>query len=100
MSRFDQGRWSRVVVWTGAALAWGSALVAARLEPGGEAAPEPVPASTQVGVESGAAFPVPPRAGIVVIRQTGATDPSSAVVPAQAVEPQPSPAPAPVSSGS
>ena len=29
MSRFEQGRWNRILVWTGAALAWGSALVAA-----------------------------------------------------------------------
>ena len=28
MSRFDQGRWNRILVWTGAGLAWGSALLA------------------------------------------------------------------------
>ena len=33
MSRFDQGRWNRILVWTGAGLAWGSALIAGPLLP-------------------------------------------------------------------
>jgi hypothetical protein len=94
MSRFDKGRWNRVVVWTGAALAWGSALVAARLEPDRDL-PPPAPVLARSGVETSAAFPVPPESGIVVIRHAG-----SPVTPAQSSAPAPSPAPAPVSRGS
>lgn len=96
MSRFDQGRWNRVVVWTGAALAWGSAFVATRLEPERDAPQEPAPAAAQVDDEMRAPFPVLPAQGIVVIRQAGSTAP----VPAAAADPQPSPSPAPVSQGS
>jgi hypothetical protein len=97
VSRFDKGRWNRVVVWTGAALAWGSALVAASLEPDRDLPPAPAPLPAQTGAETSAAFPVPPESGIVVIRQA-----ASPVTPApvQASAPAPSPAPAPVSSGS
>ena len=97
MSRFDRGRWNRVVVWTGAALAWGSALVAARLEPDRDVPPAPAPIPAQTGVEASAAFPVPPESGIVVIRQAGSP---VAPAPALASPPAPGPAPAPVSSGS
>jgi hypothetical protein len=97
MSRFDQGRWNRVVVWTGAALAWGSAFVAARLEPSRDVPSTPAPKVAPAGVEAGAAFPVPPEDGIVVIRRPGASAPSQ---PAPAVSPTPGPAPPPVSSGS
>ena len=99
MSRFDRGRWNRVVVWTGAALAWGSVFVAARLEPDRDVPPPVPPVPAQAGVESSAGFPAPPDGGIVVIRQSG-----SSVVPAAAPAPSSAPAPGsaptPVSSGS
>jgi hypothetical protein len=98
LSRFDQGRWNRVVVWTGAALAWGSALVAARLEPARDLPPAPAPASVPAGVEVETALPVAPEGGIVVIRLASA--PASPAPPAAALPPAPSPAPAPVSAGS
>jgi hypothetical protein len=97
MSRFDQGRWNRVVVWTGAALAWGSAFVAARLEPPRDVPNIPAPEVAPAGMEAEAALPIPPEGGILVIRRTGG---SAAPVPTPAVAPEPSPAPAPVSSGS
>jgi hypothetical protein len=97
LSRFAEGRWNRVVVWTGAALAWGSTLVAARLEPTRDLPPAPAPASAPAGVEAGAAIPVAPKGGILVIR--GAGEPPSPI-PASAAAPTPSQAPAPVSSGS
>jgi hypothetical protein len=97
LSRFAEGRWNRVVVWTGAALAWGSTLVAARLEPARDLPPAPAPASAPAGVELGAAVPVAPKGGILVIRRAG-EPPSPAGAPAAV--PAPSPAPAPVSSGS
>jgi len=68
MSRFEQGRWNRILVWTGAALAWGSAVMAARFEPipGAEAS------SSQPGevetVEVEGLMPHPPARGLIVIR--------------------------------
>jgi hypothetical protein len=101
MSRFDQGRWSRVVVWTGAALAWGSALVAARLEPGREVPANSPPSSVQVDTEGLAAFPVPPEQGILVLRPPGtAPAPAPNLAPTPAPAPQSGPAPDPVSQGS
>jgi hypothetical protein len=97
LSRFDQGRWNRVVIWTGATLAWGSAMVAARIDAGRDVATAPEPTSAQAEVKTMAAFPVPPEHGLLVIRQGGTTA-ASAPVPAPVA--QPSPAPAPVSQGS
>ena len=103
MSRFDRGRWNRVVVWTGAALAWGSALVGAKFEPEREALPEPASVSGPAVVDGHAAFPVPPVQGIVVIRrafspESTATPQTSDASPTAAE--QPALPPAPVSSGS
>lgn len=98
MGRFDRGRWNRVVVWTGAALAWGSAFVAAVLQPGEDVPPAVAPVLAGTNMESTAAFPVPPESGIVVIRQSGSGVAPATVPAAPALSP--SPAPAPVSSGS
>ena len=99
MSRFDRGRWNRVVVWTGAALAWGSVFVATRLELGHAVPPTVSPVPAQAGVEVSAAFPAPPAGGIVVIRQSGSSV-APALVPAPSSAPAPGSAPMPVSSGS
>ncbi|MET0695876.1 MAG: hypothetical protein ABWZ58_00490 [Acidimicrobiia bacterium] len=68
MRRFDQGRWNRILVWTGAGLAWSSALLAGLSAPvSGE--------STGISGEGGTvkigakqAMPDPLDQGLVVIR--------------------------------
>jgi hypothetical protein len=68
MSRFEHGRWNRILVWTGAALAWGSAVIAARFEPipGGEASTSQTGQVETVEVER--VMPNPPARGLIVIR--------------------------------
>jgi hypothetical protein len=102
MSRFDQGRWNRILVWTGAALAWGSALVAARLEPARGSDLQPATETGQVEtINTQPALPRPPAQGLVVLRYTQEThlaqtrpDPASTLATAAV------PAPEMVSSGS
>jgi hypothetical protein len=112
MSRFDGGRWNRILVWTGAALAWGTALIAARIDE--IAPPEPTqPSEGQIAsVTTQAGMPVPPTQGLVILRFTPVATPQADVItvevgkatsfrppaPAPAVTPQP--APEPSSSGS
>lgn len=111
MSRFDQGRWNRILVWTGATLAWGTALVAARAEPAQVNSSVP-PASGQVATDSlQAAMPTPPSQGLVILRFTPVATPEPEVVTVNvsraAASPPPAqpaasaqPAPQPSSSGS
>jgi len=80
MSRFDQGRWNRILVWTGATLAWGTALVAARAEPAQVTSSVP-PAEAQVAADSlQAAMPTPPSQGLVILRFTLVEAPEPEVV--------------------
>ena len=99
MSRFAQGRWNRILVWTGAALAWGSALVATLLEPPrGQEPPLDSPGQTQTVVAS-PMMPNLPDQGLVVIRSGKAQTVESSPLPAQTV-PEPVLAPEMTSSGS
>jgi len=101
MSRFAQGRWKRIMVWTGAALAWGSALVATLLEPPrGQEPPLNTPGQMHT-VDAIPGMPNQPDHGLVVIRSGRAQTVESSALPAQTV-PAPAPAPAPemTSSGS
>ncbi len=68
MSRFDQGRWNRILVWTGAGLAWSSALLAGPLPLGSsESADVSSPeASETIGAKQ--AMPDPLDQGLIVIR--------------------------------
>ena len=68
MSRFDQGRWNRILVWTGAGLAWSSALVAGLLPLASSESPDVsvAPASETIGAEQ--ARPDPLDQGLIVIR--------------------------------
>jgi hypothetical protein len=97
MSRFDAGRWDRIVIWSAAALAWGTAVVAVTLQPTG-----PVPAVEESADLSKAAMPRPPSKGLVIIRyqqdESTRSQPVSAVGPAPSVAVQAAPEPA--SSGS
>jgi hypothetical protein len=111
MSRFDQGRWNRILVWTGATLAWGTALVAARAEPAQVASSVP-PAEGQVATDSRqAAMPTPPAQGLVILRFAPVAAPEPEVVTVSvrraAASPPPAqpaaaarPGPEPSSSGS
>lgn len=114
MSRFDGARWTRIMVWTGATLAWGAALTAADLEPSRAEPVEPdppIPVAVPTTVQ--AAVPVAPTRGLVILRYTPSETPRAevqtvyvrrvAAAPAPAASPAappPPPAPAPKSSGS
>jgi hypothetical protein len=99
MSRFAQGRWNRILVWTGAALAWGSALVATMLEPlRGQEPPVDTSGQTQT-VDASPMMPNPPDQGLVVIRSGKAPAVEQSALPAQTV-PSPVVAPEIESSGS
>ena len=112
MSRFDGGRWNRILIWTGAALAWGTALVAARIEEKGP--PQSTwPSESQIdSVSPDAAMPVSPAQGLVILRFTPLETPEPEVITVNVgragsprpAAPEPSvaagPAPQPQSSGS
>jgi hypothetical protein len=112
MSRFDGGRWQRILVWTGAALAWGTALIASRID---ERPQVESTNSSQVQIASvspQAGMPVAPAQGLVILRFTPMeppepravavgverSSPSRSAAPAPAVTQQA--APEPSSSGS
>jgi len=112
MSRFDRGRWNRILVWTGAALAWGTALIAARIDER-QQVESTIPSQGQVAsVAPQAGMPVAPAQGLVILRFAPSETPEPRVVtvvvgraastrsaaPAPAVNQQPSPEPS--SSGS
>lgn len=69
MSRFTPSRRNRVLAWTGAALAWGTAVTAARLEPARAQTDAQAP-STPVVAETAtqAAMPAQPIGGLVILR--------------------------------
>lgn len=69
MSRFDASRRGRIAVWTGAALAWGTAVTLAGQEPVQAESDSPQTA-TSVTTETTVPAPVPalPDQGLVIIR--------------------------------
>ena len=109
MSRFDTARKGRIVVWTGAALAWGTAVTVAGLEPSGAAAATPsadgAPSATiQLPASETTLLPTRPESGLVILRYQPSekSEPEVQTVyvrqkaPAvQAPAPRPTPAPAP-----
>ncbi len=123
MSRFDGTRRGRIAIWTGAALAWGTAVTMGYAR-NAQAAPEDSPTTTSPAVEvdspAQAAVPAQPADGLMIIRFQPAPDekppvrtvyvqqaaPKVAAAPApaaQAAPAAPAPkaaAPAPKSSGS
>jgi hypothetical protein len=71
MSRFDGARRGRIAVWTGAALAWGTAVTLAGQEPAQAGADNAETApSVAIEAEDTLAPPVPtmPEKGLVIIR--------------------------------
>lgn len=107
-------RRSRIVAWTGAALAWGTALTISVLEPesaqANVQAPTSQPSTSSVAPASQVtAMPTPPARGLVILRYQPSTDSSPEVRTVyvqqkapQASKPAPetAPAPAPRSGGS
>jgi hypothetical protein len=67
MSRFGQGRWSRLLVWTGAALAWGSALIANHL-PASNGDAEVSEVGLSESIDAKQAMPDPFDQGLIIIR--------------------------------
>ncbi|HLF43167.1 MAG TPA: hypothetical protein VJA46_06525 [Acidimicrobiia bacterium] len=79
MSRFDPGRWNRILIWTGAALAWGTAIIVSWLEPAREVdASQPEPAVT-VDSSLQAIMPRPAPMGLVILRYTPVDAPPAEV---------------------
>lgn len=104
MTRFGQGRWKRILVWTGAVLTWSTTLVAARLETDRGTGEQPDPGQVET-LTTRPALPRAPEQGLLVIRYqpdepslTVAPEPIAIVEPT--VEASPARAPEPVSSGS
>lgn len=112
MSRFDTARRGRILAWTGAALAWGTAVTIAGLEPANaEAATPPVDAASAVAPASQvSAMPNLPLQGLVILRYQPSVDSTPEVrtvyvqqkaSQAPSASPaQPASAPGPRSSGS
>jgi len=70
MSRFDSARWNRILIWTGAALTWGTAMIATWLEPAREVAAGPEPVAGETTVASQQPILPSPARGLVVLRFT------------------------------
>ncbi|MGA7281117.1 MAG: hypothetical protein WBZ40_04970, partial [Acidimicrobiia bacterium] len=67
MKRFSASRWNRILVWTGAALAWGTALVAAKVEPV-RAQDSGTDSTTTTQAPNQAIMPQPPPSGLTILR--------------------------------
>ena len=68
MSRFDQGRWNRILVWTGAGLAWSSALLADPLPLTSSGSADVSMAGTTETIGAKQAMPDVLDQGLIVIR--------------------------------
>lgn len=110
MSRFTPTRRNRILAWTGAALAWSTAVTAARLEPARAQSEPPAPTAQVNETTTQAAVPAQPVGGLVILRYKPQPEvaPSVRTVyvkkqapsPTVAPKPTPKPAPAPRSRGS
>ena len=85
LKRLFPSRWARIVAWTGAAVAWGTSIVAvqAATEESTTAEADPVPEpepEVQEVAETLAPVPAPPEKGLVVIRYTPVPPPPPEVI--------------------
>lgn len=85
LKRLFPSRWARIMAWTGAAVAWGTSILAvqAAAEPADVAEPEPVPTSepeVQEIAEPVVAVPAPLEEGLVIIRYTPVPPPPPEVI--------------------
>lgn len=112
MSRFSPTRRNRILAWTGAALAWSTAVTAARLEPARAQSEPPTPTAQVNETTTQAAVPAQPVGGLVILRYKPQPEvtpsvrtvyvkkPAPPAAAAPAPKPTPKPAPAPRSRGS
>jgi hypothetical protein len=112
MSRFDTARIGRILAWTGAGLAWGTAITMAGLEPAdaGAVTPNLTPPASQgatVPASRVATIPAPPARGLVILRYQPSVESTPEVRTIyvkqkghEAALTQSAPAPAPRSGGS
>ena len=85
LKRLFPSRWARIVAWTGAAVAWGTSVIAVQAaaeqqtvtEPEPVAVPEP---AVQEIAEPVAAVPAPTEHGLVIIRYTPVPPPPPEVI--------------------
>lgn len=85
LKRLFPSRWARIIVWTGAAVAWGTSVIAvqAATEVSNDAEPpplDPVEPEVQEVPERVAAVPAPTEKGLVVIRYTPVPPPPPQVI--------------------
>lgn len=85
LKRLFPSRWARIIAWTGAAVAWGTSVVAVQAATEQSNAAEPEPATlpeseVEVVEEPVAAVPAPPEDGLVIIRYTPVPPPPPEVV--------------------
>jgi hypothetical protein len=83
LKRLFPTRWARIVAWTGAAVAWGTSVVAVQAATNQDAAGEPAPTTlpeVQEVQAPVAAVPAPPERGLVVIRYTPVPPPPPEVI--------------------
>ena len=85
LKRLFPSRWARIAAWTGAAVAWGTSVIAVQaaaeqatvVEPVPEVLPEP---EVQEVPEPVAAVPAPTQDGLVIIRYTPVPPPPPEVI--------------------
>lgn len=86
LRRLFPGRWARIVAWTGAAVAWGTSIVAVQAAAEQTATDEPVPPTPSEEPEVQeisaplAAIPDAPEQGLVIIRYTPVPPPPPEVI--------------------
>jgi hypothetical protein len=83
VSRLPVSRWTKIGVWTGAAVAWGTTLLVARQAPPAETVADTAPAEGPRAAVAGAsqdAVPSLPDGGLVVLRYAPIPDPEPIVV--------------------
>ena len=85
LKRLFPSRWARIVAWTGAAVAWGTSVIAVQaaaeqatvIEPEPAAAPEP---AVQEVLEPVAVVPAATEGGLVIIRYTPVPPPPPEII--------------------
>lgn len=74
LKRLFPSRWVRILAWTGAAVTWGTSVVAVRAavpsEPASQPQPEPAPVETAAPATTTTPVPTSPEQGLVVLRYT------------------------------
>ena len=88
MKRLFPSRWARIVAWTGAAVAWGTSIVAvqAAAEQGATEEPASIPSEEPEVQEIPAplaAVPDSPEQGLVIIRYTPVPPPPPEIITRQ-----------------